>query len=75
MTMQLSELKNELARFGAENDARNRARRRMLNITPDTGEFLSVLVRFGNAGCWRSAPPTAIPRCGWPRPPPPSTAT
>ena len=50
MTMQLSELKNELARFGAENDAHETERaRRMLNITPDTGEFLSVLVRFGNA--------------------------
>lgn len=48
--MQLSELKNELARFGAENDAHETERvRRMLNITPDTGEFLSVLVRFGNA--------------------------
>ena len=44
MTMQLSELKNELARFGAENDAHETERaRRMLNITPDTGEFLSVL--------------------------------
>lgn len=50
MTMQLSELKNELMRFGAENDARESERgRRMLNITPDTGEFLSVLVRFGQA--------------------------
>ena len=50
MTMQLSELKNELARFGAEHDAHETERaRRMLNITPDTGEFLSVLVRFGNA--------------------------
>ncbi|KUP00044.1 methyltransferase, partial [Stenotrophomonas maltophilia] len=37
-------------RFGAENDAHETERaRRMLNITPDTGEFLSVLVRFGNA--------------------------
>ncbi|MBW8775763.1 MAG: O-methyltransferase [Stenotrophomonas sp.] len=50
MTMQLSELRNELARFGAENDAHETERgRRMLNITPDTGEFLSVLVRFGTA--------------------------
>lgn len=50
MTMQLSELKDELARFGAENDAYESERgRRMLNITPDTGEFLSVLVRFGQA--------------------------
>ena len=50
MTMQLSELKNELMHFGAENDAHETERaRRMLNITPDTGEFLSVLVRFGTA--------------------------
>lgn len=48
--MRLSELKNELMHFGAENDAHETERaRRMLNITPDTGEFLSVLVRFGNA--------------------------
>lgn len=46
----LQALKDELARFGADNDAREIERgRRMLNITPDTGEFLSVLVRFGNA--------------------------
>nr|WP_219629797.1 O-methyltransferase [Stenotrophomonas maltophilia] len=43
-------LKNELARFGADNDALETERgRRMLNITPETGEFLSVLVRFGTA--------------------------
>ncbi len=48
--MRLSELKNELMHFGAENDAHETERaRRMLNITPDTGEFLSVLVRFGTA--------------------------
>ena len=46
----LQTLKNELMHFGAENDAHETERaRRMLNITPDTGEFLSVLVRFGNA--------------------------
>lgn len=50
MALELSELKNELARLGAENDAREVERgRRMLNITPDTGEFLAVLVRFGAA--------------------------
>ena len=50
MTMRLSELKKELMHFGAENDAHETERaRRMLNITPDTGEFLSVLVRFGTA--------------------------
>ncbi|WP_049400568.1 O-methyltransferase [Stenotrophomonas maltophilia] len=46
----LQALKDELVRFGADNDARESERgRRMLNITPDTGEFLSVLVRFGQA--------------------------
>lgn len=46
----LQALKDELARFGADNDARESARgHRMLNITPDTGEFLAVLVRFGVA--------------------------
>ncbi|HDS1148835.1 MULTISPECIES: O-methyltransferase [Stenotrophomonas] len=46
----LQALKDELVRFGAGNDAHETERaRRMLNITPDTGEFLSVLVRFGNA--------------------------
>jgi predicted O-methyltransferase YrrM len=39
-------LKGELERFGADNDAATHdRRRRMLNITRDTGEFLSVLVR------------------------------
>lgn len=42
----LDTLKAELERFGADNDAVNTERpRRMLNITRDTGEFLSVLVR------------------------------
>lgn len=46
----LAALKAELAQFGADNDAHETARaRRMLNITADTGELLSVLVRFGNA--------------------------
>ncbi|HDS1530670.1 TPA: class I SAM-dependent methyltransferase [Stenotrophomonas maltophilia] len=50
MALELSELKDELARLGAENDASEVERgRRMLNITPDTGEFLAVLVRFGVA--------------------------
>ncbi|KAG0920226.1 hypothetical protein G6F31_020815 [Rhizopus arrhizus] len=48
--MQLSVLRDELARFGADNDARETERgRRMLYITPQTGEFLLVLVRFGAA--------------------------
>ena len=39
-------LKAELERFGEANDAATNERsRRMLNITRDTGEFLSVLVR------------------------------
>lgn len=39
-------LKAELERFGKENDAAKTARaERMLNITRDTGEFLSVLAR------------------------------
>jgi len=34
----LQALKDELARFGTDNDARESARgRRMLNITPETG--------------------------------------
>ena len=42
----LEALKTELERFGEANDAVNTERpRRMLNITRDTGEFLSVLVR------------------------------
>jgi len=42
----LESLKAELERFGAANDAATNERaRRMLNITRDTGEFLSVLVR------------------------------
>jgi len=46
----LQALKEELARHGAANDARETERgRRMLNITADTGELLSVLVRFGQA--------------------------
>jgi predicted O-methyltransferase YrrM len=42
----LETLKTELERFGEANDAETNERpRRMLNITRDTGEFLSVLVR------------------------------
>ncbi len=42
----LEALKTELERFGEENDSATTERsRRMLNITRDTGEFLSVLVR------------------------------
>jgi predicted O-methyltransferase YrrM len=42
----LETLKSELEHFGKNNDAATNERpRRMLNITRDTGEFLSVLVR------------------------------
>ena len=46
MSESLEALKAELERFGAANDSATDARpRRMLNITRDTGEFLSVLAR------------------------------
>lgn len=45
MANSLASLKAELERFGESNDAVQTDRaRRMLNITRDTGEFLSVLV-------------------------------
>ena len=50
MTAPLDGLKDELERFGTVNDAGTAApRRRMLNITRDTGEFLAVLVRAAAA--------------------------
>ncbi|HSD55370.1 MAG TPA: O-methyltransferase [Burkholderiales bacterium] len=46
MSDSLEALKTELERLGAANDGVTAERsRRMLNITRDTGEFLSVLVR------------------------------
>ena len=46
MSDPLEALKTKLERFGAANDGATAERsRRMLNITRDTGEFLSVLVR------------------------------
>ena len=46
MSHALEALKAELERFGASNDGATAERsRRMLNITRDTGEFLSILVR------------------------------
>jgi predicted O-methyltransferase YrrM len=46
MNASVEALKAELERFGRENDARTTARaERMLNITRDTGELLSVLAR------------------------------
>lgn len=50
MTHSLRQLLSELERFGIENDGTTTDRsRRMLNITRDTGEFLSVLVRAMHA--------------------------
>jgi predicted O-methyltransferase YrrM len=50
MTQPLQNLLQELEAFGLSNDAAVTERpRRMLNITRDTGEFLSVLVRATNA--------------------------
>ncbi len=50
MNNSLQELLTELEKFGESNDQSNSDRsRRMLNITRDTGEFLSVLIRATNA--------------------------
>lgn len=50
MTETLEALLHELEEYGASNDAAIAERpRRMLNITHDTGEFLSVLVRATDA--------------------------
>jgi predicted O-methyltransferase YrrM len=46
----LALLLDELARFGQDNDARETARpRRMLNITPDTGRLLWILIQATGA--------------------------
>jgi len=46
MTQSFQDLLSELERFGDDNDKTVSERpRRMLNITRDTGEFLSVLIR------------------------------
>ena len=48
--MELKELLDELAAFGRHNDAEAAERsRKMLNITPETGEFLDLLVRATGA--------------------------
>lgn len=50
MTESMQELLLEIEQFGLRNDSTITDRpRRMLNITRDTGEFLSVLVRAMNA--------------------------
>ncbi len=46
----LGALLEELARFGDDNDARETERpKRMLNITPDTGRLLWILIRSSRA--------------------------
>ena len=50
MDATLTALLDELARFGSENDARETERpRRMLNITPDTGRLLWIMIRTTGA--------------------------
>jgi len=50
MASDLADLLDELARFGDANDARETERpRRMLNITPDTGRLLWILIRSARA--------------------------
>src|SRR5213596_94795 len=50
MTDRLNSMLFELEQFGTANDASTTERpRRMLNITRDTGEFLSVLVKATRA--------------------------
>ena len=50
MTPQLQMLLTELDAFGKQNDSEHQERpKRMLNITRDTGEFLSVLVKATQA--------------------------
>lgn len=50
MDSTLAAFLDELSRFGDDNDARETARpRRMLNITPDTGRLLWILVQSSRA--------------------------
>src|SRR5882672_8878176 len=50
MDDELTALLDRLARFGDENDARETERpKRMLNITPDTGRLLWILIRSTRA--------------------------
>ena len=50
MDQALQAFLDELAAFGRENDGRESAReRRLLNITPDTGRLLAILVRATGA--------------------------
>lgn len=50
MTTDLTTLLNELAEFGKQNDAGSPERaKKMLNITPETGEFLELIVKATRA--------------------------
>ena len=50
MTTDLTTLLSELAEFGKQNDARSSERaEKMLNIAPDTGEFLELMVKATRA--------------------------
>src|SRR6266540_864193 len=50
MDSTLTAFLDELARFGDDNDARETERaKRMLNITPDTGRLLWIMVRATRA--------------------------
>ena len=50
MEVRLRELLEQLAEFGRQNDARETERaRRMLNITPETGQLLAILLRATGA--------------------------
>ena len=50
MDTSLRDVLEELAEFGRQNDARETERsRRMLNITPETGQLLAILVRATQA--------------------------
>jgi predicted O-methyltransferase YrrM len=52
MDIALLQLLDELSAFGEANDARETARPRlMLNITPDTGRLLWILVRLARPRC------------------------
>jgi len=50
MSRDLTALLNELAAFGRRNDAASTDRaKKMLNITPNTGEFLELMVKATRA--------------------------
>jgi predicted O-methyltransferase YrrM len=52
MTIDLKDLLDELAEFGKRNDAVSTERsKKMLNITPETGEFLELIVKATRARC------------------------